>query len=368
VSEQSPQTSVPPAGPDSPNPASSQASPPRRITSSHSPSFVQVLADLKVSLLISTYQVGKVVVVQAHKDDLFITYHNFDRAMGIAVSSEQVVIGTNDQVWFIVHSRQIPRISGPAFDACYLARGAHFTGEIHVHEVDWAGRELWVVNTLFSCLCTIAGPHSFVPKWKPHFISTLAAEDRCHLNGLAIENGRPRFVTALGETDTARGWTTDRASGGCLLDVQYRQVVLRGLCMPHSPRSHQGRIWFIESGTGRLVRVDPVAGMQTVAELPGYGRGLAIHGPYAFVGLSKVRGTSSFQGLPLSSSSDTLKCGVAVVELASGRISALLEFDSGVEEVFDVRVNPFSRSPLFSGPDARNDGTPCIWMIPPVQI
>ena len=230
------------------------------------------------------------------------------------------------------------------------------------------GRELWVVNTLFSCLCTIAGSHSFVPRWKPPFISSLAAEDRCHLNGLALENGRPRFVTALGETDTVRGWRNEKNSGGCLLDVASGQVVLRGLCMPHSPRSRQGRIWFIESGTGRLATFDPAAGVQTVAELPGYGRGLSFHGDYAFVGLSKIRQTSSFQGLPISSAGDSLKCGVAVVELASGRISALLEFVAGIEEVFDVRVNPFSRSPLFSGPDARNDGTPPLWMIPPVQI
>jgi uncharacterized protein (TIGR03032 family) len=368
VSEQPLPASVPPADSGLDSAPSSRILPPRRILTSHSPSFVQVLADLKASLLISTYQAGKVVVVQVHKDDLFITYHNFDRAMGIAVSPEQIAVGANNQIWFLVNSRPIPRVSGPAFDSCFLARGSHFTGEIHIHEMDWSGRELWVVNTLFSCLCTVAGPHSFVPRWKPRFVSTLAAEDRCHLNGLALENGRPRFVTTLGETDSPRGWKTNQTSGGCLIDVASGQVVLRGLCMPHSPRIHQGRIWFIESGSGRLATVDPTTGVQTVAELPGYGRGLAFHGPYAFVGLSKIRQTSSFSGLPIASSGDSLKCGVAVVELSSGRIAALLEFDAEVEELFDVRVNPFTRSPLFSGPDARNDGTPPLWVIPPVQI
>ena len=213
MSDQSPGTSVGPTGSDAESQPSPQASLPRRILSSHSPSFVQILAELKVSLLISTYQAGKLVVVQAHKDDLFITYHNFDRAMGIAVSSEQIAVGTTNQIWFMVHSRQVPRVSGPAFDACYLARGSQFTGEIHVHEIEWAGRDLWVVNTLFSCLCTVAGPHSFVPRWKPRFISTLAAEDRCHLNGMALAQGRPRFVTTLGATDSARGWKPNRVPG-----------------------------------------------------------------------------------------------------------------------------------------------------------
>jgi uncharacterized protein (TIGR03032 family) len=343
---------------------------PRRIKSSHSASFVRVLADLKVSLLVSTYQAGKVAVVQVRGDDLFITYHNFERAMGIAVSREQIAVGTNTQVWFCVASPQPvqPSGAGNRFDAYYLTRGCHYTGEIHGHEMEWSNRELWIVNTLFSCLCTIGGSHSFVPRWKPRFVSKLASEDRCHLNGLALDNGHPRFVTSLGETDVARGWRDDRVSGGCLIDVSSGQILLRGLCMPHSPRLHQGGLWFVESGCGRLVAVDPQGRTVKVAELPGYARGLTFQGPYAFVGLSKMRANSSNEGLPIAQSIDSLKCGVAAVELATGQVTALLEFDAGIEEIFDVRVNPFARSPLFSGPDARNDGTPPIWIVPPTRL
>ena len=204
-----------PPGSGSERDPASPGSPPRRIVSSHTASFVQVLDDLKVSLLVSTYQAGKVAVVQARKEDLLITYHNFDRAMGIAVAREQIAVGTNTQVWFCVHS---PRTGRPTeasnqFDAYYLTRACHFTGEIHGHEMEWSGRELWLVNTLFSCLCTVGGSHSFVPRWKPRFVSTLAAEDRCHLNGLALDDGRPRFVTSLGETDFARGCATTGRPG-----------------------------------------------------------------------------------------------------------------------------------------------------------
>jgi uncharacterized protein (TIGR03032 family) len=327
-----------------------------------------VLSRLNVSLWISTYQAGKVAVVQVQQGELFITYHNFERPMGLAISREQIAVGTNNQVWFLLHSRHVPRVSGRAFDASYLARVSRYTGEIHVHEIDWAGRELWVVNTLFSCLCTVSAAHSFVPRWKPSFVSTLAAEDRCHLNGLAMENGRPRFVTALGETDTARGWKANQATGGCLLDLAAGRPILRGLCLPHSPRIHDSRIWFLESGAGRLVCIDPIKGVQTIAELSGYGRGLAMMGSYAFVGLSKLRQSPGFQALPIARTIESLKCGVAAVDLGSGGIAGLLEFTAGIEEIFDVRINPFSRTPLLSGPEARNDGTPPLWVIPPVQL
>jgi uncharacterized protein (TIGR03032 family) len=233
----------------------------------------------------------------------------------------------------------------------------------------WSGRELWVVNTLFSCLCSIGVGHYFIPRWKPRFVSTLAAEDRCHLNGLALQDGRPRYLTCLGETDSERGWRAGKAAGGCVIDVPSGQPVLRGLSMPHSPRVHQGRLWFLESGRGRLAAMGHRSGsLETIAELPGYARGLDFLGPYAFVGLSRMRESSSIEGLPIAGSIGSLKCGIAVVELAAGRIAALLEFVSEVDELFDVRVDPSSRAPFFSGPDFRADGTPPIWIIPPPRF
>jgi uncharacterized protein (TIGR03032 family) len=347
--------------------SSSTPSEPRRISTTHSPSFARILSELRASLLVSTYQTGKVAVVRARGEDLLITYHNFERPMGIAISREQIAIGTNTQVWFLASAPQIAHAIGSEsqYDSCYLARGSHVTGEIHGHEMAWSGRELWIVNTLFSCLCSIGGGHSFIPRWKPRFVSALAAEDRCHLNGLALQEARPRYLSCLGETDTQRGWRAGKATGGCVIDVPSGQTVLRGLSMPHSPRVQQGRLWFLESGRGRLMAVNPQSGsLETMAELPGYARGLTFHGPYAFVGLSRMRESSSIEGLPIASSIGSLKCGVAVVELASGRMVAMLEFVSGIDEVFDVRLDPYSRTPFFSGPDARADGTPPIWLIP----
>jgi uncharacterized protein (TIGR03032 family) len=84
----------------------------------------------------------------------------------------------------------------------------------------------------------------------------------------------------------------------------------------------------------------------------------------AFVGLSKVRETNSdFAGVPIAERREILKCGIAVVDLAAGRQLALLEFRSGIEEVFDVQVLPGVRSPLISGPNPQVDGR-SVWVVP----
>jgi uncharacterized protein (TIGR03032 family) len=120
--------------------------------------------------------------------------------------------------------------------------------------------------------------------------------------------------------------------------------------MPHSPRWHDGRLWLLESGTGRLVLIDvPTGQRQTVAELPGFTRGLALSGSYAFVGLSKIRKTSAMDGVPLAERREQLKCGVAVVDLRSGRIIASLEFQTAVEEIFDVQLLTSLRFPEVLG-------------------
>ncbi len=229
------------------------------------------------------------------------------------------------------------------------------------------GGDLWIVNTLFSCLCTLDGVHNFVPRWKPRFVSAIAAEDRCHLNGLGLIGGRPAYVTALGETDAKEGWRPGKASGGCLIDVASGVPVVRGLSMPHSPRPHDGGVLLLESGRGRMVRADPADGsVEPVAEVPGYARGLSFVGGYAFVGLSKFRKSSSvatFGGLPISERTTPLSCGVSVVELASRREVARLEFHAGIDEIFDVQPLP-DRHPWFSGPHPKTDDVRPIWVVP----
>jgi uncharacterized protein (TIGR03032 family) len=344
----------------------------REIRHEYTHSFPALLSQLGVSVLVSTYQAGKVVAVGVQQGALTLSYHNFERAMGLAATPDGLTVGARAQIWFLQSTPELAAQVAPAgrHDACFLTRSSHFTGEVQAHELAWAGEELWLVNTAFSCLCTLDRRHSFVPRWKPPFITALAAEDRCHLNGLAMAPGErgvltPRYATALAETDTPEGWRPDKAKSGCLIDVTSGQTVARGFAMPHSPRVHRGRVWLLHSGVGQLVWVDPGSGKtETVTELPGYTRGLALHDHFAFVGLSKIRETSTFGGMPVAERRPELKCGVGVVDLLTGRLTAHLEFVTGVEEIFDVQVLPGVRCPALSGPYPAEDGGGPIWMVP----
>ena len=255
-------------------------------------------------------------------------------------------------MWTFANAPDIaPRIEPVAqHDACFLPRSCHVTGDIRIHEVGWADGELWLVNTRFSCLCTLHADYSFVPRWRPPCITGLSADDRCHLNGMAIVDDRVKYVTALGETDTPGGWRKNKASGGCVVEVPSGEIVVRGLSMPRSPRWHDGRLWLLESGRGQLAEADCTDGRRRiVAELPGFTRGLAMLGPYAFVGLSKIRKTSAMDGVPLAERREQLKCGVAAVDLRNGRVVAFLEFQTAVEEIFDVQLLPGLRFPEVIG-------------------
>ncbi len=339
----------------------------RPFTYEASDSLVDVLDQIRGSLLISSYQAGRLVSVGVSGGVLNVTLHYYDHAMGLAVAQDRIAVGAGPQLWFLQSLPLIaPQLEPPGkYDSCFATRSSHVTGEIHSHELAFSGQQLWFVNTLFSCLCTLQPSLSFLPEWKPPFISAVSAQDRCHLNGLAMADGRPRYATALGQTDTTEGWRPGKASGGCLIDIPKNAVVASGFSMPHSPRVHQGRIWLLDSGTGRLVIVDPRSGTsETVVVLPGYTRGLSFAGPYAFIGLCKIRETAAFGDVPIASQRDRLKCGVAAVELATGRLVALLEFTAGIGEVFAVELLLGTRCPAISGPFVAKDNTQPIYTMP----
>jgi uncharacterized protein (TIGR03032 family) len=328
-----------------------------------SDSFVALLHQLGASLLVSTYQANKLLAVRASGQGLSTLVRTFDKPMGLAVDGPRVALGTRKEVWFLRNAPDIASRVEPAgmHDACFLPRSSHVTGDIGIHEIAWAdhspltthhsqGPELWIVSTRFSCLCTLDPDYSFVPRWRPPFISALAAEDRCHLNGLAVVDGRPQYVTALGTTDVRDGWRPDKPHGGCIMDIPSGEFVARGLSMPHSPRWYDDKLWVLESGTGSMALVDRASGKrETIAQLPGFTRGLAFAGPFAFVGLSKIRATSAMDGVPLADRRDELKCGIAVVDLRSGKMVAFLEFQTAVEETFDVQLLRDIRFPEIVG-------------------
>jgi uncharacterized protein (TIGR03032 family) len=339
------------------------------IRFNYTPRFPQVLAEAGCSLLVSTYQAGQLVAVGTADEELVLSFRGFDRAMGIAVGSDRIAVAGKGQIWSLPEHSELAAMVAPLgrYDRCWLPRSATVTGEIQCHEIAWGTTDsgepdLWIVNTLFSCLAGLDPRYSFVPRWRPRFISRLAAEDRCHLNGLAMRDRSPAFVSVMALTDEPGGWRRARNDSGAVIDVDSGEPVTTGLAMPHSPRWHDGRLFVLNSGMGRLERVDlPTGRREAVAVVPGYARGLAFHGDLAFVGLSKIRETAIFGGAPIAAYHDQLKCGVGVIQLSTGNTVATLQFANGVEEIFDVQAVPGARCPTFGGSPGDADQ---VWLLP----
>jgi len=312
------------------------------LRSVHTSNLPELFDQLQISLIVSTYQAGKAIIIRNDNGTLNTHFRPFAKPMGIAATANRLTVGGANTVWEYCNMPALAKKLEPAgkHDACYLPRRIHVTGDIDIHELAWDDdNELWVVNTRFCCLCTLDLDHSFYPRWRPAFVSALAPEDRCHLNGLAMIDGKPKYVTALGDTDTFAGWRANKARGGVLIDVEKNKIVLRGLSMPHSPRWYREKLWLLESGEGSLAVVDlERRTWRTVAQLPGFTRGIDFIGPLAFIGLSQVRESAVFSGIPLVERTQERTCGVWVVNIETGQTVGFLRFESGVQEIFAVQV------------------------------
>ncbi len=339
----------------------------REVKYRYTPEFVPLLHQLGVTLLVSTYQSGHVVSLGVHENQLQVRFNRLDRPMGLAVDPSRVAVVTRRRIEMLKSATQLaPQLDPPGtYTGCYLPRGSFHTGDLKGHEAAWGRQGLWVVNTLFSTLCTLHEDYSFVPRWQPKFISTLAPEDRCHLNGLAMDAGEPRYVTALAPTDEATGWRPYKATGGLIIDVPSGETVVRGLVMPHSPRVYGGRLWVLNSGRGTLEVVDMTRGTtDVVCALPGFVRGLDFVDHFALIGLSRIRTSSVFAGLPIAERSDELKCGVAAVDLRTGRLAGGFQFDTVVEETFAIGILPGPNA-FIQGPTTESEENHAdIWVLP----
>ena len=332
----------------------------------HTVDFPALLETHGISLIVSTYQAQRTLLFYPQGDRLMMLMRTFDKPTGMAIDRLRLALCTRNQIWFFHNAGLVRNLAGEALpcDVCFVPRRSHVTGDIAAHEIVWHNDQIVVVNTRFSCLSTLATDWSFVPIWKPRFVSEFAADDRCHLNGLCLDAHGPKYVTALGETNLADSWRENKLSGGCVIDVPSGEIAARNLCMPHSPRIHRQRLWVLESGTGSLVIVDPMSGRsEGIVQLPGYLRGLALFDNIALIGLSKIREKYLFGGLPLEDKHRELECAVYAYDIERCRIAGFIKFTKGIEEIFGVEVIPQARSPHMIGfVDRTIDG---IYVIPP---
>lgn len=317
--------------------------------------FNSWLQEQSASLAFTTYQAGKVFLIGLQSEGrLSIFERTFNRCLGLWSDTQSMWLSSLYQLWKFENALQ-PGQTTNGYDRLYVPQVGYVTGDIDVHDVavDSAGRVVFV-NTLFSCLATVSETHSFTPIWKPPFISRLAAEDRCHMNGLAMAGGRPKYVTAVSQSDVADGWRDRRHDGGVVIDVDTSEVVCTGLSMPHSPRFYQDRLWLLNSGTGYFGHLDLADGsFQPVAFCAGYLRGMAFIGDFAVVGLSKSRESRTFSGLQLDenlkSHDADARCGLLVIDLRTGDVVHWLHIEGIVSELYDVVVLPDVIRPMALG-------------------
>jgi uncharacterized protein (TIGR03032 family) len=310
------------------------------------------------SLAFTTYQAGKLFLLGLGPEGrLSVFERSFPRCMGLGVTTDgrSLVLAMKHSIQRFDNVLSAGEASGDGYDAVYAPHASWVTGDLDVHDIGFGaqGRPVFI-NTLFSCLASVSDDHSFQPQWKPSFISRLAAEDRCHLNGLAMIDGKPAYVTAVSRSDAADGWRDRRRDGGVVIEIDSGEVIAEGLSMPHSPRWYDGKLWLLNSGTGEFGFIVPETGsFESIAFCPGYARGLAFCNGYAIVGLSLPREQHTFSGLALdealASRDVAARCGLIVIDLTSGDITDWIRLEGVVRELYDIAVLTGVRHPSIIG-------------------
>ncbi len=318
------------------------------------PQFAELLDILNVSLAVSTYQAGKVVLISPYDKDKTIQLpRTFPSAMGMAVRGNSLAVASKYSVEVLEASEKLA-IGYPAkpgvYDCIYMPRTTYHTSSLMLHDMAFINDNLVAVNTLFSALSYIDSRQSFTPFWQPPFISELMPEDRCHLNGMAIDNNEIKYLTALGSVNTVQGWRDNKMSGGILMEYPSGKIIVDSLAMPHSPRLYDGKLYVLNSAQGELIVVNPENGTyEVIVKLGGFARGMDRIGDYVFIGVSKLRhNNETFASLPIAKTSFA---GILAVHLPTRTIVARAEYKMSVEEIYDVKVLPGKLRPNILSPD-----------------
>lgn len=332
--------------------------PAEQVTVEFSPGLAGWLDAHDLSIAFTSYQSGRLYLLgRGSSARLALHEALWPQAMGVVGDHQRLYLGTLTQLVRLENVLGPGQLANDKHDRLYVPRNAQTFGHIDFHELGIrANGTVVVVNTRYSCLCEPSLVHSFRTVWRPPFISALEPEDRCHLNGLAMADGEPAYVTLVAASDVTKGWREHREGGGQVVDVRTNEVVCQGLSMPHSPRWHDGELWLLNSGTGELGKVDRQTGrFEPVVFAPGFLRGLDFCAGHAIVGLSKPR-DGRFEGLALdgrlAERGEEAWCGLQVIDLATGQMREWLRFGGPITELFAVCVLPGVRNAITVGPQS----------------
>lgn len=317
----------------------------QKIDFTYSQNIVDFFKQTNTTILLSTYQTNKIMIIGQENGQFDMRYKHFPRPMGMCKKDGRIYAGLGHGIYQFSNFTGVAQglEGGNKYDACYIPQNIHFTGDIDIHEMEYCQDQLYFVNTKFSCLCIKEPNSSFKPIWKPPFISLLQPIDKCHVNGFTSRDGEPRYITALGQTDEPLGWRANKANGGILMDIKTDKILAKGLSMPHSPRWYQEKLYLLESGKGALSYYDfKKKKVKEITRVPGFTRGFDILGDFAFIGVSKVRESATFSGLEITKLAKRV-AGVWIVNIKTGDIVSFVEFTSGLDEVFAITVLPHKK-------------------------
>jgi len=311
----------------------------------YTPEVPRLIKNLNCTIALSTYQAGKIVFISAKDENRLIQLpRNFDKAMGIAedTNSDKLAVARRDEVIVFKNSKELayhyPK-SPKKYDALYVPRNTFYTGSVDIHDLNFGEREkIYAVNTLFSSIVNIDDNYSFTPYWTPFFIDKIAPEDRCHLNGMAMYNGRPKYATAFNQGNTKQSWREKITETGVVLDIEENKVICEKLAMPHSPRIFNNELYVLLSATGELVKINPETGnRETIIKIKGFVRGMSYHKEYLFIGTSKLRKNSStFSKLPFAK--EAQEAGVTIVHLPTKSVLGKITYLNSLDEIYDVHI------------------------------
>jgi len=323
---------------------------PTPFSTAYSSQVPDILRFLGCSIALTTYQAGKLVLIspQLDKEGLTILPRTFNKPMGIAVGVNKLALAAKDEVIVFENSKELAKhypSKKETYDSLWLPRMTYYTGQVDMHDIAFGEDGIYAINSSFSCLCKVDGQFNFKPIWQPHFVDALVSEDRCHLNGLVLENGKPKYTTALGATNTHQGWRDHIVTGGVLMDVTTNEIVLDGLAMPHSPRIYNHELYMLLSASGEFIKVNTQEkSYQVVKKFDGFCRGLTIYKDHAFIGFSKLRKNSStFAKLSFSDKANF--SGIKIIHLPTQTLVGEINFQSHVDEIYEVAILPHSLRP-----------------------
>lgn len=313
---------------------------------SYTANVPDLLMKLNCSLVISTYQAGKLIFLSPKNEEHLIQLpRTFNKPMGIAFleNSDKMILACKDEVILFADSPELaacyPKKTN-TYDALYMPRATYHSGPLDIHDLSWGEKGIYAVNTLFSCIVTIDHNYNFVPVWIPPFIKDLKSEDKCHLNGLVMLDQKPKYATAFNQGNSYQSWRNGVTTDGVLMDIESNEIIAANLKMPHSPRLFNNQLFLLFSATGEIVKIDPESGSyDVVTRVSGFVRGMAYYKDFLFIGLSKLRQNSStFAKLEIAKKS--LNAGIAIVHLPSGSLYGEIKYHASVDEIYDVQVLP----------------------------